>query len=182
MPKIDIKQIRIAKRYAIALFEIAKSADIIQQVFEELKSVVADCHETKELKDFLESPIISIDDKKEVVDRVFKDSVSEQTYNFLILLAENSRFDLLQAVTDEYNVLLDDLNNVLKANITSAVEINSELKDKLVQKLEYKTSKKVVPVYYIDPEIIGGLIVEVDDKTIDSSIRTKLNNLQKQLI
>lgn len=182
MANIDVKQIRIAKRYADALVESAKDSNLLQKVFDDLKLVESTLTTSTELKEFLEKPVISHDDKKDVIAQVFKNSVSEATLNFLLLLVDNNRFNLFEATVVEYSDRLDEINNIVKVKVVSAVDLNEDMKNKLIQKLEQKVSKKVVADYVLKPEIIAGLVIEINDKTIDTSLKTKLNNMKKQLI
>ncbi len=182
MANIDVKQIKVAKRYAEALFENSNVSNKLQLVFDNLKLIESVLNENSELKSFLENPVISHSDKKDVISEIFNEHVDESVKNLLFLLIDNNRFDLFFGVLIAYSNKLDETNNILKVKVISAVEVSEELKNALVQKLENKVSKKVVPEYEIKPEIIAGLIIEVSDKTIDTSLKTKLNNLKKQLI
>ena len=73
------------------------------------------------------------------------------------------------------------LNNIVKPQIISAVELNEEQKNRIINKLQTKLSKIIQPEYEIKPDIIGGLIIEIDDRTIDCSLKTKFDNMKKQL-
>lgn len=182
MANIDVKQIKIARRYAEALIETSSASNKLQSVFENLKLIESVLNENAELKSFLENPVISHSDKKDVIVVIFNENVDDSVQNLLFLLIDNNRFNLFEGVVVAFSDKLNEINNILKVKIISAVEVSEELKNTLVQKLENKISKKVVPEYEINPEIIAGLIIEVNDKTIDTSLKTKLNNLRKQLI
>ncbi|MCD7740132.1 MAG: F0F1 ATP synthase subunit delta, partial [Candidatus Gastranaerophilales bacterium] len=72
-------------------------------------------------------------------------------------------------------------NNIVKPVVISAIELEESQKNKIIEKLEYKLTKKVIPQYQVNPDIIGGLIFKIDDKTIDCSIKTKFDNMKQQL-
>ncbi|MDD3237731.1 MAG: ATP synthase F1 subunit delta [Candidatus Gastranaerophilales bacterium] len=182
MANINLKQNRIAKRYAKALFDEAKASSMQDEVLSNLKFVVDTCKQSPDLKDFLENPIISTEDKIDAINTIFKENVSNIVYNFFVLLLENKRFDVLESVVSNYIEMLDEMNNILKIKVTSAVEMNGDLKNKLISKIENKTQKKVIADYLINPEIIAGLVIDINGKIIDSSLKTKLKGLQKQLI
>lgn len=182
MANVDLKQVRIAKRYADALFSSAKDSEEIQKVFDDLKLVESTIVSSAELKDFLEKPVISHNDKKDVIIQVFKAFIADTALNFLLLLVDNNRFNLFESAVSEYSNKLDEINNITKVRIISAVDLNDDMKSKLIQKLEQKVSKKVVAEYELKPEIIAGLVIEINDKTVDTSLKTKLSNLKKQLI
>lgn len=182
MSNIDVKQIRIAKRYGDALLESAQDSNTLQNVFENLKFVENTLETSADLKNFLENPIISHKDKKDVINEVFKASVNDIVLSFLNLLIDNNRFNLLESSIAAYSDKLDEINNVVKVKVLSAVQLSDDMKNKLVEKLEQKVSKKVIANYELKPEIIAGLVIEINDKTVDTSLKTKLNSLKKQLI
>lgn len=182
MAKTDSKYDVIAKRYAEALFLSAKDIDSVDKVYDDLKFVGQTYSESNELSGFLTNKLITHQDKKDVLSALFKDKISEVTFNFLCLLIDNGRFETILAVVSEYKKELNRLNNIVVAEITSAVEIPDELKSRLISTLEAKTAKKIEPNYKIDNSIIAGLIVNIKEKTIDSSLKTKISNIKKQLI
>lgn len=182
MAKTDSKYDVIAKRYAEALFLSAKDIEKVDKVFDELKFIAETYSSSTELSEFLINKLITHQDKKDVLSSLFKDKISGITFNFLCLLIDNNRFETIITVVSEYKDELNRLNNIVVAEITSAVEIPDELKSRLISTLELKTSKKIEPNYKIDNSIIAGLIVNIKEKTIDSSIKTKISNMKKQLI
>lgn len=182
MANIDVKQIRIAKRYSEALFETALETNELQKVCDELGFIQETLLASVDLKEFLENPVITNADKKDVINKIFTGKVCTIVLNFLILLVDNSRFNIFDSVLSEYLNRMDKVNNIVKAKVVSAVELEEVAKTRLIEKLERKISKKVVANYEIKPEIIAGLIIEINDKTIDTSLKTKLNSIKKQLI
>ena len=182
MANIDVKHLKIARRYADALIETAKFENNLQGVYDELVVVQDILSSSNDLSDFLINPVINDNDKKDVLEKVFRNSVGNIVYNFLNLLVDNARFDLFECVVIEYLSKLDQINNIIKVDVLSAVELDEHMKSKIIEKLEYKTSKKVIANYDINSEIIAGLVVKVNDKTIDTSLKTKLNAIKRQLI
>lgn len=182
MANIDVKQIRIAKRYSEALVETGTETAGIQKIYDELIFVQQTLFSSDDLREFLENPIITHLDKHDVINKIFSNSVSAVVLNFLILLVDNNRFNIFDSVLVEYLNKMDQINNIVKARVFSAVELEDSMKVKLIEKLENKISKKVIANYEIKPEIIAGLIIEINDKTIDTSVKTKLNSIKKQLI
>lgn len=181
MEKVDVKKIKSAKIYANALYETSKEENSTQKVLCELEYLVDIIRKNPELHEFFDNPVISREDKKEVISKVFGGIMSKTTENFLYLLADNLRLDLIENVIAEFTKKTDRDLNIEKPLITSAIELNEDYKQKIIQKLESKLGSKVIPYFYVEPEIIGGLIVEVRDKTIDFSLRTKFKNMTKQL-
>ena len=127
------------------------------------------------------NPIITADDKKDAIKQIFGNDYLDITMNFLYLLADNSRFDIFEEIECELKELEKEKNNLVTVKAISAIEIKDYLKEKLINKLQTILSKRVEVEYSVNPSIIGGLILEVNGKTIDSSVETKLKNIKKQL-
>ena len=98
-----------------------------------------------------------------------------------MLLIEANRTDALCEVLNQYEKSYNENNNIVKPIIISAIELNEQQKNKIVEKLQNKMIKTILPEYQINPEIIGGLVIELEDKTIDCSLKTKFENMKKQL-
>lgn len=137
---------------------------------------------SQELLDFLDNPVISQKDKKDVLKELFETKISPITLNFLYVLTDNSRFDIIEDIKRELWELERKDSGVVTVKATSAVIIKDYLREKLKTKLEFLLSKQVQIEYEVNPSIIAGLIVEIEGKTIDNSVRTKLKNIKKQLI
>ncbi len=182
MSKINVKLTRTAKKYAEALFETAQSKNETGKIAQELRLIVKTLTENENLQTFLENPIISIEDKKDTIRQIFSVDLTETGLNFLYLLCDNSRFNTIFEIQREYTELEKAKTGILTVKATTAVEMKDYLKDKLKDKLEKKLSKQIEIEYSINPEIIAGLIVEIEGKTIDSSINTKIKNIKKKLI
>jgi F-type H+-transporting ATPase subunit delta len=94
---------------------------------------------------------------------------------------ENNRLNILKEVINQYISSLNEHKNIATPVIISAVELNEEQKTKIINKLQSKLSKQINPEYKVSKSIIGGLIIELNDTTIDCSLKTKFDNMQKQL-
>ncbi|MBE7705376.1 MAG: ATP synthase F1 subunit delta [Cyanobacteria bacterium SIG29] len=177
----DIKNIKIAKKYSNALFEASIEADNIEKIYNELIFVCEIIKTNNQLSTFLNSPLIKISDKKEVLQKLFSSHIDKILVDFLYLIADANRFDAIEEVFSQFSKIYNENRNVVKPLITSAVELSEMQKNNLLTKLEEKLNKKIEPEYVVKSDIIGGLIVEMDDKTIDCSLKTKFDNMKKQL-
>lgn len=177
----DIKNIKIARKYSNALLEAANENNITDKIKDNLVFIVETINSNPQLKDFLYSPIIHINDKKEVIDKLFSIHTDKITIDFLYILTDENRLNIIEEILNQFSKSYNLQKNIVKPNVISAIELNEEQKNRLIEKLENKLSKKVIPEFYIDKQIIGGLIVEIEDTTIDCSLRTKFSNMKKQL-
>lgn len=179
---VNIQQIKASKKYAEALFDIAQRYDKAEAVFLDLKTVSDIFGSSSELHNFFENPIISQKDKKDVLKELFETKIEQITLNFLYLLTDNYKIDLLPDIVLKFNELKLKSQEIITVKAISAVIMKDFLKEKLKNKLESLLSKKVQIEYEVKKEIIAGLIVEIEGKTIDDSVLRKIKNIKKQLI
>lgn len=182
MEKVDIKQIKAARNYSNALYETSKEQEKSEKVLSELEYIVDLINKNEQLKEFLNNPVITKEDKKNVLIQVFEGVISPVTMDFLMLLNDSSRLNILETVLSVFSKRIDGELNIERPLVTSAVELSEEYKNIITQKLEMKLRAKVLPKFEVEPEIIGGLIIEARDKTLDFSLNTKFKNMTKQLI
>ena len=177
----DVKNIKIARKYAHALFEAGIEANVIDKVYNDILFVVETLKSNEQLADFMYSPLIKISDKKDVVSKLFSVHIQSVTLDFMNVLVDAGRFDVIEEISNQFSNVYNEEKNIVKPLITSAVELNEQQRANLLAKLEMKLNKKIEPEYCVNADIIGGLIVEIGDKTIDCSLKTKFDNMQKQL-
>lgn len=179
---VNTKNILIAERYANALVEIAKEGKLtFSKIGEDLNTIKEILNQSKDLNDVLINPLVSIEQKKEVIDKVFSKEIDAITVNFIKVLVDKDRFDAFNEVLDAYNIALDNINNISRINVTSAVEMSDEAKAKLKNKLETKLKKNVIMDLNINADIIAGLVIRIGDNIIDMSLKHKFEDLSKSI-
>jgi F-type H+-transporting ATPase subunit delta len=176
--------LRIAKRYAKALFEIAEETKKLEKITNDVGFIDSLIRSSRELQLFLKSPIIKEDKKREVLKEIFSDSrVDPVTLKFIMLLVEKKREDILHDIVKVYQQIYDEKMGIVSAEVVTAVEVGERLKKKIEQKiLELTGAKKVKASYRVDPSIIGGIVIRVGDTVYDASIRRRIQLLREQLI
>jgi F-type H+-transporting ATPase subunit delta len=176
--------LRIAKRYAKALFEIAEETKKLEKITNDVVFIDSLIRSSRELQLFLKSPIIKEDKKREVLKEIFSDSrVDPVTLKFIMLLVEKKREDILHDIVKVYQQIYDEKMGIVSAEVVTAVEVGERLKKKIEQKiLELTGAKKVKASYRVDPSIIGGIVIRVGDTVYDASIRRRIQLLREQLI
>lgn len=182
MEKVNSKIIKTARKYAEALFDVAINNDATDSVLNDIILLSDTINESNELNVFLNNPVIEVSDKKSVLQEIFGEKICEYSMNFLLIIADNARFDAIEGIRYEYGNLLNSYKNIVEVKAVSAVEMKDFLKEKLKNKLENLLSKQTEIQYEINPDIIGGLVLELNGKTIDCSIQTQLKNIKKQLM
>ena len=180
----SIEQISLsAKNYSKALVEMVRDNVIsFEDLSKELATVSEILETSQDLRLTLENPTVSEEVKSQIVEEVFKNEVHPQVVSFLKVLIDKNRFSEFSQIKADYEIKLDDVNKIQAVEITSAVELSEEYRERILQKLSEKLQKNIRPNWKVDENIIAGLIYRINDNVIDTSIKSKLDKLNKNLM
>lgn len=170
---------QVGRRYAEAIYEIASSTDKVKEIYEVLNQVMELYKNDNEFKTFITHPLIELDEKKEALNKIFK-NVDENILNIIFYILDKKRIDSIRNITAEYLKIYYEKNQILDVEATFAVEPTNAQKDKLIKNLEKKTGKKIQLVVKVDKSILGGGIIRIGDTVIDGSIRKELENIKRK--
>jgi len=169
----------MAGRYAAALFDLAKDEKQLPQVEADLVAFRALLDESADLRRLIRSPVISAEDQAKALDAVLaKAGVSPLTVNFFKLIARNRRLFAAADMIRDFRALVARERGEVSADVASAHPLTSDQLTALKDTLRLQIGKDVQVNTRVDPFLLGGLVVKVGSKMIDSSLRTKLNNLK----
>ncbi len=169
----------IAKEYGTALFMLACEKNEQKTYAEALESIKKTFLEDPQYTELLSSPGISLKERLCFIDEAFSNRVPEYVVSYLKLLCEKGRIQYFMESADEYKALLDASAHISNVKITSAVELTDTEKQKLINRLELMEKGKVHAEYFIDEALLGGLIIEVDGKVMDGSLRHRLHEVKE---
>jgi len=171
-----------SKTYGEALFELAQENNKLGDTKEEVKSIKTALDENIELIKILGHPKIDKEEKLSLVEKIFKGKISDDLCGFLLIMVEKDRYN---EIINAFDYFIDKVNEYQKigvAYVTSAIELSKDKKRQIEQKLISTTEYKSFDIYYtVDKSIIGGLIIRIGDRVVDSSIKTKLDLISKKL-
>ncbi len=168
----------IGKEYGTAFFMLASEENKRAEYAEALETVKAAFLENPQFLDMLSSPSISLNERLDSIDAVFSTALPEHLVSYLKLLCEKGRILCFIDSVEEYKALLDASERVSSARITSAVELTEDEKQRLISKLEAIEQGKVRAEYFVDPALLGGVIVELDGRIMDGSLRHRLYDIK----
>lgn len=171
----------VAKRYAEALFEVALELNKLDDIKEELSGVSDILNSDEKLKTIFEHPKLSKDEKKDIINSIFKDRVSQEVLNFLYITVDKRREKYISKISKEYLRLYNSEKGILEGTVTTAIPLTEEQVIKLQNELKDKFNKNVVLENKIDTSILGGVLLRIEDKVIDSSIKGQLEEIKKLL-
>ena len=170
----------IAQVYARSVFEVAQERGTTDRVREELGRFADALQESRELQTFFFSPYFSTEEKKDGLDKAL-DGEDEVVRNFLAVLIENHRMPALFRIRRELDAMWREVNKLLPVQVTSAVELDEAVTRQIGEEIGRQTGRKVELSTNVDPDVLGGIVLRVGNSILDASIRTRLENLRKQV-
>lgn len=179
-----MKENVIARRYAGALFSLDKKAgtqalDAHGECLGELSRLL---REEPRFQLILKSPVISAEEKKNLLHTLLKKMVADQTmFNFCSLLADKERLGALQDIAEWYRFLLDDAHGIVRGKVITAIKLTPNKQAEMKDALEKKFGKNMELTFHVDPDILGGMILMVGSRVMDASLRAQLGLLRETL-
>jgi F-type H+-transporting ATPase subunit delta len=170
----------IARVYATALFAVAKEKGKLDAIRDQLRQFVDALNENREMQLFLFSPSFSSAEKIEGLKKAVSDAEPE-LLNFWELLLEKGRMPVIFRIRRQFDALWDKENKRLGVTVTSAIELDPEVTKQIGAEIEEQTGNTVELTSRVDPDILGGLVVQVGNMVLDTSIRNRLEKLRKSV-
>lgn len=164
--------------YGIALYNLALENNKLSDVKEDLDSIKSALKEEPKYIKLLLSPAISKSERYSLIDKAF-DSADPIVVSFLKTLVKNNQVNQFFDATYHFNVFYNEKMNIKKVSITSSEELSSEQKEKIESILKKKENATLITEYSIDKNILGGIIININGKQYDGSLKKKLNEIQK---
>jgi F-type H+-transporting ATPase subunit delta len=179
----NVRQARIARVYAEALYEAAAREGRAEGVGDELDALVRDVLDAHpEVARFFTSPALTRRAREPVLEAALRGNASDLLRKFVGVLNQNNRLDLIRAVAAAYRDLLDVRAGRVRVAVRSAIPLGDGERDGLREALAAALGKEPVLNVRVDPGLIGGLVVQVGDKVYDSSVRSRLEAFRTQLL
>ncbi len=170
---------KVGKRYAVAIYDIAAEKGRVKEVYDTLNTIMETYLENLEFKNLVAHPLISKEDKKAFVKKVFP-NFDEIEMDIIDYLIDRDRLLDIKSIVAEYLKIYYEKNQIVDVEATFALEPSEAQKENLIKKLEVKTGKKINLTVKIDSSIIAGGILKIGDEIIDGSIKRQLETLWKK--
>lgn len=170
-----------ARRYAKALFDLAKSAgpDALNKSGEDIAGFAALAKESADLSRLFSDPVFSAEEKRKVVTALSdKLGMSAMVRDFCYLLADKHRLPLIGKIAEEYQALSDTEKGILRGELVSAAPLDDTTQSTVQGDLEKKAGKTLVLDFKVDAALLGGMVLKVGDNVMDASLKTQLQILK----
>lgn len=164
--------------YASALLEIAQSQNIIDAISADVSGILALLSDSEDLRQLITSPLISLEDQKNVMGRVLADQVHPVFRNFLMVLIDRRRILFLEGICQQFQAKLRELNKAVLAEVTAATPLSDAQRQSILEKVTAMTSARHVDLdVKVDSGLVGGVIIKVGSQVIDASLRGQLRQI-----
>lgn len=173
---------QVEKTYGNALFELALEQNQIDILFNDVNEVISILQENMDFIKLLSHPRVSKEDKIKLVEEAFKGKISDDITGLIVMIVKKDHSRQLIDTLKAFIKMVKDYKNIGEATVTSAIELSEDKKKAILSKLIETTKYSSLEIsYFVDKSIMGGLIIRIEDRVVDSSIKTKLNMLSKSL-
>ena len=180
---VDVGAQRIARTYAQALLDAAEKRGQGREVLDELDSLVHDVFAAaRQFEGFLASRAIGRKRKPPVIRSAFQGRASDVFLNFLLVLNDHERLDLLRPILSAYRQLYEERTHQVRVRVRSAAPLPDDQRQRLEQELRAAFRREPILETRVDPDLIGGLVIQVGDWVYDGSVRSRLAEIRNQLI
>jgi F-type H+-transporting ATPase subunit delta len=173
---------KIASRYAKALFESVSASGEIEKVATDLQAIADILTQVPDFNRFIENPVIPVEDKIRFAEQQVFQQVNPWVGRIITLLLKNNRMPVFPQLVEHFINLLNQRENVAQAEVITAVELEAELRARIQKTLESTFGFQRVDLSHrVDPGLLGGAIVKIQDQVIDGSYVGRLEALRKQI-
>lgn len=172
----------VSKTYGEALFEVAVENGTVDSLLEEVEAVLELLNANEEYVKLLTHPKLPAEEKVSLLEQAFKGKLSDDLVGFLVTVVGKGRFREIQSILSYFVDMVREHQGIGVADVTSAITLTEKQQTEIVDRLLATTSyKKFIMHYDVDPSLIGGVVIRIGDRVVDSSIRTKLSQMGKEL-
>ena len=171
----------LSSSYASALFELSLEENILDSVMQQSALLAQVITSNEDFYKLLNAPTVTKEEKIALMDKVFGRQIEKRLLNFVKVMISRKETLRLKDSLKEFEDLYNAHNNIEKATAITAIPMSEELKNRLAEKLQAVTGKKIILTHQVDESCIGGVVLEMNDVQYNDSIAEKLNSLKQQL-
>lgn len=174
---------KIAVRYTKALYDLALEQSLLETVYSDVQLIEQTLRQNPDLKALTENPVVSVRKKSNAFTAVFNGRVNNLTLRFIELVVANKREYYLNRIVTHFSEKYRKEKGIKLVTITSPIELEAHIKEKISGLISQTAGvKKVMIQEYINPDLIGGFVIKVDDLQLDASVKLKLDKIRRGLM
>lgn len=171
---------RVAYRFARALLQLAVEKNELEDIKKDIQHVNAVCKENRNLSMMLRNPVIKVDKKGKIFHQIFDSGLSEMSIKFFDIIFRRDREDLIVDITQSFISQYKEFKNIHLVTVETAKPLSEENRVMVLEFLKSRTEEEIELIEKIDEDLLGGIILRMNDLQIDASVRNNLNKLEKE--
>jgi len=172
----------VVRGYAEALFQLARAEESVDRVEEELTRLKNGLESSAEVKEFLSNLQISPEGKKSALFQIFGEKISMLTFNWINLVIDQSRQRRLPNIIEAFFALAQESREKITAEVITSFSLSEDLVQRLEKELSRASKKQVFLKPMVDESILGGVIVKIENKIIDGSVKHRLEEMKQEMV
>ncbi|MEM9832333.1 MAG: ATP synthase F1 subunit delta [Bacteroidota bacterium] len=169
---------RVASRYAKSLIELAIEKGALEKIYQDMQLFSQTCTSNRDFQLMLKNPIVNHQKKKAILYRIFEGKVNESTLAIFDIITRKNREAILPSMAEEFIHQYHNYKNIEEVTVTSSVPLTPDLRQKLIDNIKNRTGHQVDLTEKVDADLIGGFILQIGDRMMDNSVRSKLKALE----
>lgn len=171
-----------ASRYAKALIDLAVETKQLEEVRKDMQLISDVCANNHEFVVLLQSPVVKTDKKLAIFKNVFDGKVSKTTTSFLTLMANKRRESILAEIAGDFEKQYKEHKNITTVIVDSAIALDDKSRKQILDVVKSSVTGEIDLIEKVNPSLIGGFVLTINDKQVDQSVKRKLNDLKKGLL
>lgn len=181
MARVDEKQVAVARVYSRAMLDRAQNEGQSESLFDELEGLSGMLRDDAAFRDFITSPLVDEREREQSLEKLLRGRASDLLVDSMQVLNQHGRLSLLETIVEIYRLEFQDVHAVVDVQVTTAVPLSDSLRQELTEATARMTGKKPKIIATVDESLLGGLVVRVGDKKIDTSIVAGLRRMRQSL-
>ncbi len=173
---------RVASRYAKSLLSLSIEQKIEDKLMDDMALITDTCFNSRDLIIVLKNPIIKYDRKLSILKKIFEGKVDKLVIRFIELLARKNRANILPEIAKTWMDMYHEFKNIVTTQVTSAITLSTDEKNKILNAVEKSTGKKVILEEKVNQELIGGFVLNIKDQQLDNSVSGQIKQLKRKLL
>jgi F-type H+-transporting ATPase subunit delta len=176
-----MKSVIVAKRYAKALFDLALEMNVLEEIKKDMALVVDLCKTNNQFRRLLTSPVIRTDKKNKILKEIFDKKVHEISLRYILIITRKRREAYLENIALQFIEQYKKYKHIVSVNLETATEIQAKSRERIIKLLEDQTKGSIELEEMINKEIIGGFILNYENKKYDASVSSQLTAMKKAI-
>jgi F-type H+-transporting ATPase subunit delta len=172
----------VASRYAKSLIELAKEQNVLEAVYQDMLLFKDTADKNRGLMLALKSPVVRHEKKSGILKALFETRVNPVSYAIFNIITKKNRESILDEIANEFIKAYNSYQGIQKATVVTTTPLTDDLRSRFMEIVKEKTGKTVQLAEKINPALIGGYVLTIEDRQIDASLRSRLNELKLQLV